>query len=114
MKIINKNNNKTIVENLEIADNPITRMIGLLSRDKLSNNGGLLIIPCKSIHSFFMRFNFDAVFLDKGNKIVHLMPNMPPWKISPLILSAHSVLELPAGTIELAELKLNDILDIIC
>ena len=113
MKIINKKNNKIVIENLLIANNPISRIIGLLFKKRLNESEGLLILPCKSIHSYFMQFNFDAVFLDKENKIVHLIKNMPSWKVSPFVLSAHSVLELPAGIIDVNELELNDILEII-
>jgi uncharacterized membrane protein (UPF0127 family) len=46
-----------------------------------------------------MKFVFDAVFLDKNLRVVHLMSDMPPWKTSKMVFAAKSVLELPAGAI---------------
>jgi len=60
-----------------------------------------------------MRFNFDALFLDKDFRIVYLIQDMKPWRASKVIFSSHSVLELPAGTIKNTSLKLDDRLEII-
>lgn len=58
---------------------------------------GLHIVPCNSIHTFFMRIPIDVAFLDKDLRIVKVMPAMPPWRASSIYFSAKSVLELPAG-----------------
>lgn len=113
MKAINKSNQKLIADRIKVADNPITRMRGLLNRSSLGKGEGLLIIPCNSIHSFFMKFNFDAVFLTKDNKVVHIIKNMKPWKLSPIIFSAYKTLELPSGVTDEAKLQINDILEFI-
>ncbi|OGI17833.1 MAG: hypothetical protein A2255_08840 [Candidatus Melainabacteria bacterium RIFOXYA2_FULL_32_9] len=113
MKIINKSNQKLVADRVKIANNPIKRIIGLLNRSKLEKGEGLLIIPCNGIHSFFMRFRFDAIFLDKNNKVKHLIRDMGPWRLSPLIFNAHSVLELPAGIINETDIKVDDTLDFI-
>jgi uncharacterized membrane protein (UPF0127 family) len=113
MKIINKTNQKLITDKVKIANNVFSRMIGLLNRSNLEQGEGLLIIPCNSIHSIGMKFNFDAVFLDKNNKVQHLIKDIKPWKVLPVIFSAHSTLELPAGTIDIAEIKVNDYLEFI-
>lgn len=105
MKITRKSDNALIADNVKVANNVITRFIGLLNRSGLEKGEGLLITPCNSIHSFGMRFNFDAVFINKNNQIKHLMTNIKPWSVSPIIFSVKSVLELPGGTIK--ELKLN-------
>jgi len=112
MKVINTSNQKTVADNVKVANNSISRFIGLLNRSHLEEGEGLLIIPCNSIHSFFMRFNFDAVFLDKSNKVKFLIKNMTPCKVSPVIFSAHSVLELPAGTIERSKINIDDALEL--
>lgn len=113
MKIINRTNQKLVADRVKVANNPITRMIGLLNRSSLNKGEGLLIIPCGSIHSFGMKFNFDAVFLDKKNKVLHLIQNMPAWRISPIIRHAHSILELPSGCIYEADIKIDDVLEFI-
>lgn len=113
MKVINKSNQKLVADRAKVANNPLTRMIGLLNRSNLDKGEGLLIIPCNNIHSIGMKFNFDAVFLDKNNKIKHIIENMKPWKLSPIIFSAYSTLELPCGTVSESEIKINDILEFI-
>jgi uncharacterized membrane protein (UPF0127 family) len=55
-----------------------------------------------------MRFVFDAIFLDKNLKVVHLVREMKPWRISKMVFSAQSVLELPAGLIFQTATALGD------
>ncbi len=98
MKLINKTNGKVLVENFEVADTPAKRMKGLLGRETMASGEGLHIIPCNNIHSFFMKFKFDAVFIDKKNKVRCIVENMSPARIK-FCFWAHSVIELPAGVI---------------
>lgn len=91
-----------------VAENPWTRLVGLLRDKTLAQGDGLWIVPCNSIHSFFMRFVFDAVFLDKELRVVHLVPEMKPWQISKIVLAAHSVLELPPGMIAQTQTAIGD------
>ena len=76
------------------------RLKGLLGKDRLDPGQGLLIQPCKGIHTFFMRFSIDAVFLDKGNRVVALAHALPPNRMTSIYPKAVSVLELPAGTLD--------------
>jgi len=55
-----------------------------------------------------MKFVFDAIFLDKNLRVVHLVREMKPWRISKMVFSAHSVLELPAGLISQTATELGD------
>ena len=91
-----------------VADNVFTRLVGLLRHKQLELGDGLWIVPCNSIHSLGMRFEFDAVFLDRGLRVVHLMSAMKTWRISPMIWSAHSVLEVPTGIILQTATQLGD------
>lgn len=81
------------------ADTFASRLKGLMFRKKPLVQEGLWIIPCNSIHMFFMHFPIDAVFLDKQERIVHLVKDLQPWRFVSPIKGAHSVVELPAGTI---------------
>ncbi|MFH0702038.1 MAG: DUF192 domain-containing protein [bacterium] len=112
MRIINKSNQKLIAEKVKIADNFLKRTQGLLDRSKLDKGEGLLIIPCNCIHSFGMKFNFDVIFLDKNNKVKYLIKNMKPWRISPLIITAYSILEIPVKTIDETDIKIGDLLEL--
>ena len=91
-----------------VADNFLTRLVGLLRDKTLERGDGLWIVPCNSIHSFGMRFVFDAIFLDKNLRVVHLMRGMKPSRISKMVFSAHSVLEIPAGLISQTATELGD------
>ena len=108
MKIINKTNKQTLAEKIEVADNPLKRMKGLLGRNRIEKGECLHIIPCNNIHSFFMKFKFDAVFIDKKNKIRCLVEEMPPWGGTKFCFFAHSVIELPEGTIKKTDVKVGD------
>ncbi|MBW2700015.1 MAG: DUF192 domain-containing protein [Deltaproteobacteria bacterium] len=88
-------------------------MKGLLGRDGLDDGEALYITPCTSIHSFFMRFVFDAVFLDKQNRVLHCIHRMKPWRLSRLVPSAAGVLELPAGKLEATGTRVGDVLEFV-
>jgi uncharacterized membrane protein (UPF0127 family) len=77
----------------------LPRMKGLLGRKSLESGEGMLIRPAPSIHTFFMRFPIDAVFLSKDGEVLKVAPNVRPWRIRSC-RGAHSVLELGAGEAE--------------
>ena len=91
-----------------IADTFLTRLFGLLRERSLEYGDGLWIMPCNSIHSIGMKFKFDAIFLDKDLRVVHLVPEMKPGRISRMVLAAKSVLEVPAGHIFHTATELGD------
>ena len=94
-----------------VADSLPTRVVGLLLDRALAEGGGLWIVPCNSIHSIGMRFIFDAVFLDKHLRVVHLVHEMKPWRISKMVFASHSVLEIPPGLIAGSGTQLGDQLE---
>ena len=95
---------------LEVADSGPKRNKGLLGREGLASGGGLWIVPCESVHTFFMRFPIDLVYLDRKNTIKKVKSAVGPWRLS-ACLSAHSVLELPAGTIRTTQTQKGDCLE---
>lgn len=105
---INVTRGVSLTECARVAENAWTRLVGLLRDRALAQGDGLWIVPCNSIHSFGMKFIFDAVFLDKDLRVVHLMREMKPWRISKIVFSARSVLELPAGLIEKTATQVGD------
>ncbi|MGE5309360.1 MAG: DUF192 domain-containing protein [Deltaproteobacteria bacterium] len=108
MKIINATRNCLLADKAVKADSFLKRLVGLLDRDHLDEGEGLILDPSNSIHSFFMRFTFDALFLDKRNKVVASMPCFKPCRVSPVFFSAASTLELPSGTIARTSTRLGD------
>ena len=105
---INITRGVSLTECGRIADGFSTRLVGLLRDKTLANGDGLWILPCNSIHSIGMHFVFDAVFLDKSLRVVHLVREMRPWRISKIVFAAHSVLEVPSGLISRTSTELGD------
>lgn len=100
---------RTIVaQDLKVADTFGKRLRGLMGRSELLQGEGLLITPCNSIHTFFMRFPIDVMFIDERRFVVHLIPSLKPNRLSPLVRTARSVVELPAGTITRSRTELGD------
>ena len=95
----------------EVADTSAKRRTGLLKHTHLEPGEGLWIVPCESVHSFFMKFTIDVIYLDRKHGIKKVRPEMAPWRIS-ACLTAHSVLELPAGTITRTGTEAGDQLEI--
>lgn len=81
----------------DVADTSAKRRTGLLKHQRLESGEGLWIIPCESVHTFFMKFAIDLVYLDKNKKVRKVRHAVPPWRAS-ACFSANSILELPAGT----------------
>lgn len=80
-----------------VADSSETRRTGLLKHSSLEPGEGLWIVPCEAVHSFWMKFDIDVLYLNRDKKVRKIRHGMKPWKLS-FCLPAHSVLELPAGT----------------
>ena len=83
-------------ERCTLADSPVTRLRGLLGRDGLEQGEGLLLRPASSVHTFFMRFPIDVVFLDRTLVVVGIADGVDPWRAASR-RGAKAVLELPAG-----------------
>ena len=79
-----------------VARDPLTRLRGLLGRRSLAQDEGILLEPAGSIHTFFMRFPIDVVFLDREQRVVRVVPNLRPWRTAG-VRKARAVLELAAG-----------------
>ena len=88
-----------VAERLRVADTHWTRLRGLLGTGALAAGDGLWIRPCRQVHMFGMRYAIDVVFLDDTRTVVGLTETLAPWRVSPLVKTATSVIELPAGTI---------------
>jgi uncharacterized membrane protein (UPF0127 family) len=105
---VNVTRGVSLTECGRVADGFMTRLVGLLRDKMLAQGDGLWIVPCNSIHSIGMQFIFDAVFLDKNLRVVHLVREMKPWRASKIVFSAKSVLELPGGMIDSTGTQIGD------
>ena len=79
-----------------VAETPLARMRGLLGRRGLESGEGLLLRPAPSVHTFFMRFAIDVVFLARDGEVMKVVPSLRPWRTA-AARRAKAVLELPAG-----------------
>jgi uncharacterized membrane protein (UPF0127 family) len=108
MKAVNLTKNQILAEKLECADTVLTRMRGLLGKDSMPTGSGLLIRPCKGIHTIGMRFPIDVVFLDRENVVLAMWKKLRPNRMTRLYYRASSVIELPAGTLDNAMINIGD------
>lgn len=95
------------------ATNTFSRMLGLMFSEKLPDCDGFLISPCNSIHTFFMRYSLDVLFLDKNFKIVKVIYDLTPWKMTWIYFKSRHVLEMKAGTMKKG-LNAGETLEAIC
>lgn len=88
-----------VAEDVELADTPRARRIGLLKRAELPPGYGLWIYPCQAIHTFWMRFSIDVAFLDRHRRVKRVYHRMPPFRLTRIVWGARSVLELASGVL---------------
>jgi uncharacterized protein len=100
-----------VCERCLLADSPLRRMRGLLGRKKLDAGQGLLIRPAPAIHTWFMRFAIDAVFLDRELSVLSVRRDLRPWRMAGQ-RGARAVLELPAGEAERRGIEPGDRLEV--
>lgn len=98
MQVLNVTRGTVLATQMEVANTGATRNKGLLGRKGLGPGEGLWIVPCESVHTFFMQFPIDLVYLNRKHRVAKVRNHVRPWRIS-VCLSAHSILELPSGTV---------------
>ncbi len=81
-------------------------MKGLLATQELSPDTALLIMPCNSVHTFFMNYSIDVIYLDKQAKIKKIVSQLKPWRLS-MSLASTTTLELASGMAEKLNLTLG-------
>lgn len=111
MVVKNLTRDTQIADKLEVAGSGAERTKGLLGRNGLDPGEGLWIVPCEAVHTFFMKFAIDLIYLDRKHRVKKVRSSVPAWRISGC-LSAYSVLELPSGTIRESRTQRGDLLDI--
>jgi uncharacterized membrane protein (UPF0127 family) len=99
LRVTNRRSGQSLTTHAGIAITSELRRRGLLKHSSLEEGDGLWIAPCEAVHCFGMKFAIDVLYLNKQKKILKIRPNMGKNRIS-FCLRAHSVLELPAGTVE--------------
>ncbi|MDQ6771482.1 MAG: DUF192 domain-containing protein [Candidatus Dormibacteraeota bacterium] len=105
LRLVDPATGRVLAERLQVPSNFLTRGVGLMGRRDLPAGEAMWIAPCNGIHMFFMRFALDLIFLDRAQRVVRVYSQLRPWRVVPLVRGAHSVVELPAGATEGADLS---------
>jgi len=99
VRILNTTRSTELASNAKPARSFTQRLVGLLGRAGLDPGEALLLEPCSSVHTAFMRFAIDVVYVDRAGKVVKVVPELRPFRVSGALRGARSVIELPSGTI---------------
>lgn len=97
IRLVSERTGTVLVTDLTIAASARARTKGLLGRDSMGHGEGLLLKPCKQIHTFGMGFAIDVIFLDEHLRAVSVVHSMSPMRVTMPRLRARSAVELPAG-----------------
>lgn len=107
LSLVNQRTDQSLAERVEVAVTRRARRKGLLGRSSLDASSALIIAPCFSIHTMFMRFDIDAVFVDEDGRAVKVVREMTPWRFA-VDPTAHAVVELPAGSLRDRQVDIGD------
>ncbi len=107
MVLVNATKKTIVSDRCRFANSVFKRMVGLLNRRALAQGEGLLLDRCYGIHTFFMRFSIDVLFLDKELRVMRAVPALPPFRTS-VVKHAVYVLELPVGSIQRSQTTAGD------
>jgi len=108
MRLINQTRNTCLASEVVFAGTPFSRIKGLLGKNSLPDGCGLVIKPCNCIHTFFMRFAIDVLFVDRNNQVVNALDRIGPFRFSKLHWKSQIVVELPTGKINSTQTKRGD------
>jgi len=98
MRLLINTTGKILVARLTIADTYWSRLLGLQFRRKPAAGAGLLLVPCNSVHTSFVRFPLDVVFLNGNGSVLAVRRNLRPWRVAVGPAGCHAVVELIAGS----------------
>ena len=109
-----ENNTVVIASKVYSARGFFKRLLGLLTFKPLKESEGLLIKDCRSIHTMWMMYSIDAIFIDKEGRVIAMYKDLAPFRFSPYIKDACSVLELKAGSAgSRASIRIGDIINFV-
>lgn len=101
-----------LADRIERASGMAARLRGLIGREELPRGEALVIRPCTSIHTCFMRFPIDAAFLSREHRVIRAISGLRPWRFTRVYPAAALVVELPAGTLAQTGTREGDTLEL--
>ena len=105
--LVNERTGRVLASAVEVAETSTSRRRGLLGRDSLDPSAALIIAPCSSIHTFFMRFVIDVVFVDQSGRVLKVARDVKPWRIA-TAPRAYAVVELNGGAVRRSDVEIGD------
>jgi uncharacterized protein len=106
-RIINQRTGETIAKSAEVASNPLVRMRGLLGRRSMASGEAIILRPASSIHTMFMLFSIDVIYVDSADVVVKIVRNLAPFRFS-AALAAHTAIEMAGGCLTTTDLSVGD------
>ena len=104
---MNARTGEVVASDVEVADTREKRRRGLLGRTSMTASSALILLPCFSIHTAFMKFPIDAVFVNREGVVVKVVRNMGPWRIA-VSIRARAVVEFPGGSLGPRDMREDD------
>lgn len=111
MKATNSTRKTVLADKVKTAFSFAERLVGLICTADFRTGMGLLLAPCSSIHTWFMRYPIDVIFLDRDNRVLKVAHSVPPFRLGPVVRGATKALELPAGVIGATGTQIGDVID---
>jgi uncharacterized membrane protein (UPF0127 family) len=108
MEVFNQTRNAPLITQGRLANSFWSRLRGLLGAAPLLKGEGLILAGEKSVHTFFMSFPIDVLYVNKEYKVIRADANMVPYRIGPFLAQSEYVLELPVGTIAATATQTGD------
>ena len=112
-RITSDNSDLLISNDLKIADTFFRKLFGLVFSAPLKEGEGLLINNCSSIHTFWMRYPIDVLFLGSDNRVIRFFEDLKPFRVTPYIRGAAKTVELKSGSLRVCSLKTGDCLKLV-
>lgn len=113
MMTIKNQKGEVIAAKVKLANSFLTRLKGLMFSNDLPDCDGLLISPCNSIHTFFMNYSLDIIYMTKDFEVVKVIKNIKPWRMTRMYLKAFQVLEMKSGSLKI-DLSQGEKLEAVC
>ncbi|MEW6554489.1 MAG: DUF192 domain-containing protein [Actinomycetota bacterium] len=111
VRLVNLTRGTVLAERAAVAETPASRRRGLLGTEALLPGSGLLIVPCRQVHTFGMRYAIDVVFVDEAWNVLKVVRGMKPGRLGAPSIKARAALELPAGRAAETGTLVGDMLD---
>ena len=105
--LVNRRTGRVLATSVEVARTRASRRRGLLGRDSFDVAGAFVLSPCCAIHTAFMRFAIDVVFVDKNGAIVSILHELQPWNLA-IRPRARAVIEMASGALRAHDIQLGD------